>query len=110
MVDPDDPDNKVCVLYKTNLTDRATNTQAEFKPLLPAAAGTTQKATNPVGLKFMLRVPELDKDPGVELWKGVVNENGNENDKKADESCWNRKKVETDVLESAQVHGFSPEE
>eukprot|EP00965_Chrysotila_dentata_P045501 1511443-Pleurochrysis_carterae.AAC.1 len=47
MVDPDDPDNHLCVIFKTNLTDVATNTQAEFKPVKPATAGSLQKQTDP---------------------------------------------------------------
>eukprot|EP00965_Chrysotila_dentata_P075362 2488642-Pleurochrysis_carterae.AAC.1 len=106
MVDPNDQGNKVRVTYKTNLTDRATNTQAEFKPLLPAASATAQKATDPLGIKFMVAHPSIDTDPGVEMWKGEVEDDG---ESSADNS-WNCEKVEKDALKMAQVHNFSAEQ
>eukprot|EP00965_Chrysotila_dentata_P117490 3882786-Pleurochrysis_carterae.AAC.1 len=110
MVDPDDPDNHVRVIYKTNLTDRATNTQAEFKPLRPAAPGATQKATDPLGIKFMLTVPSLDKDPGVEAWKKAGGAAAKEDDGGAESDNWNREKVEKDIKDYGAVHGFTVEQ
>eukprot|EP00965_Chrysotila_dentata_P040251 1335930-Pleurochrysis_carterae.AAC.1 len=46
-VDPNDTDNHVRVTFKTNLTDKATNEHAEFKPYLPTSTASTQRQTDP---------------------------------------------------------------
>eukprot|EP00965_Chrysotila_dentata_P107460 3550457-Pleurochrysis_carterae.AAC.2 len=99
MVDPKDPYNKVRVIYKTNLTDKATNNHAEFKPHVPASADGAQMQTDPIGIQFMLAVPGLHQDPGVEVWRGEEGEEG-----------WKREKVEHDVLEVAAEDGGSKEQ
>eukprot|EP00965_Chrysotila_dentata_P145249 4797682-Pleurochrysis_carterae.AAC.1 len=94
----------VHVSYKTNLTDRATDTEAEFKPLLPAASTGAQRQSDPKGIQFMLHFPSLADDPGVEPWEGT-----NEDMSSAD-AGWNRDKVETDVLKIAEIDKFSDEQ
>eukprot|EP00965_Chrysotila_dentata_P206570 6183608-Pleurochrysis_carterae.AAC.5 len=91
----------VRVIYKTNLIDRATNTQAEWKQLIPAAAGCTQPSTDPKGIKFMLQFPDINKSPGLEMWKG-------ESDESSADAGWNREKVQRDVLQMGRSTSDQP--
>eukprot|EP00965_Chrysotila_dentata_P251933 6210370-Pleurochrysis_carterae.AAC.1 len=64
MVDPEDQLNKVRVIFKTNLTDKATKKYSEFKPHMHPATDGAQMQTDPVGVKFMLATTSLAQDPG----------------------------------------------
>eukprot|EP00965_Chrysotila_dentata_P109103 3605090-Pleurochrysis_carterae.AAC.1 len=64
MIDPKDHCNKVRVIFKSKLKDKATNNHSEFKPHLPAASDGDQMQTDPVGIQYMLAVPSLGQDPG----------------------------------------------
>lgn len=91
----------VRVSYKSTLTDCATDTEAEFKPLLPAAAPGAQRQTDPAGIQFMLKFPSISNHPGFEDWEGTDRETNS-----ADAS-WNRTKVKNDVMEVAKVEKFN---
>eukprot|EP00965_Chrysotila_dentata_P016518 547203-Pleurochrysis_carterae.AAC.1 len=85
MVDPEDQLSKVRVIFKTNLTDKATNRHSEFKPHMPPATYGTQMQTD-----FVLGV----KGGSVEGRGGGGWLEPGENEKK-------------DVLEVAAVEGCS---
>eukprot|EP00965_Chrysotila_dentata_P077460 2557208-Pleurochrysis_carterae.AAC.1 len=91
----------VHVSYRTALTDRASDSAAEFKPLLPPAERGAQRQTDPSGIQHMLRCTPITNDPGVEPWEGT-----NEDTYSAD-AGWNREKVKADVLKLAELENFS---
>eukprot|EP00965_Chrysotila_dentata_P001687 55859-Pleurochrysis_carterae.AAC.1 len=57
----------VCVTYKTKLTDEVTDKLPEFKPFVDSPSGAERKLMDPLGIEFMLQVPEVPDDPGVAL-------------------------------------------
>eukprot|EP00965_Chrysotila_dentata_P091654 3026021-Pleurochrysis_carterae.AAC.9 len=73
---------------KTALTEGATDSAAEFKPLLPAPETGGQRQSDPSGIQFMHEYPSISDDPGVEPWEGA-----SEKTDSADAPGWNREKV-----------------
>eukprot|EP00965_Chrysotila_dentata_P091461 3020013-Pleurochrysis_carterae.AAC.1 len=61
----------------------------------------------------MLQYPSITTDPGVEPWKGAADEDatGAADDEDAESrDSWSRKKVERDILKTAEVNGFSKDQ
>eukprot|EP00965_Chrysotila_dentata_P170177 5617417-Pleurochrysis_carterae.AAC.1 len=96
------PMHHVRVTYKTKLTDKATDKFPEFKPFVEPMDGSQQRLhTDPHGIEFMLQLPEVNNDPGVEAWTSFAAAD-DEREKKG----WNLKKVKKDVLETANIDKF----
>eukprot|EP00965_Chrysotila_dentata_P163101 5386562-Pleurochrysis_carterae.AAC.1 len=57
--------------------------------------------TDPRGIQFVLDPPDIEKDPGVELWEGTGDAETEDGD------GWNREKVIRDVMTTARIENFS---
>eukprot|EP00965_Chrysotila_dentata_P250116 6209261-Pleurochrysis_carterae.AAC.3 len=100
--DPDFPTYKVRVTFKTKLTDKATDVYPEFKPFVDGPEGTQRKHTDPLGIKFMLQLPRVSDDPGVEAWQATVSK-----DDEREQKGWNFEKVKKYILATAELERFT---
>ena len=102
------PDNEevrkhgyVHVSHKQYFNTTATDELPEFKPAcvaLETSAGIAPFVLDPKGEQFVLRFPDIRKDPGREAWRSASD------DKKG--GGWNRDKVFADVLKTAKQDDF----
>eukprot|EP00965_Chrysotila_dentata_P179884 5939422-Pleurochrysis_carterae.AAC.1 len=105
LASPRYPNHHVRVTFKTKLTDKATDQFPEFKPFVQSTDGSQRVQTDPLGIEFMLQLPKVEDDPGVEAWQSFAADD-DEREKKG----WNFNKVKKDVLETAKLEKFTETE